>query len=204
MATRREFLSLGGALAAARLAGPPLAAASLGGIIFPALAAPVHSEAGACAPLLDHALRPLMSAEPIRLCEHYANRVLLIVNTASKCGFTHQFEDLEALHRRYGDGGLSVLGFPSEDFRQELDSDAAVAEFCKLNYGVSFPMFQKVHVRGNDAHPLYAGLAAAAGGAPDWNFYKYLIDRDGRSVSLYRSTDEPLGSRMTGAIEQLI
>ncbi len=104
------------------------------------------------------------------MCDAFAGKVLLLVNTASKCGFTPQFESLETLHRRYGERGFAVLGFPSEDFRQELDSEAAVARFCELNYGVSFPMFQKVHVTAADAHPLYQYLAAATGIYPQWNF----------------------------------
>lgn len=162
------------------------------------------AQAANCSPLLRHTIRPLMEPDSIRLCDAYGGQVLLIVNTASKCGFVGQFEGLETLQQRYADQGLQVLGFPSDDFRQEFEDEAAVAEFCELNYGVTFPMFQKVHVRGGQAHPLYADLAAAVGQAPSWNFNKYLVDRQGKVQRLFGASDTPLGDTITGAIEQLL
>jgi len=159
---------------------------------------------GDCPPLLAHALRPLAGGETAPLCERFSNEVLLIVNTASRCGFTPQFEALETLHGRYAESGLRVLGFPSDDFRQELADEAEVASFCRLNYGVTFPMFQKVGVRGDDAHPLYRDLAAATDGFPNWNFNKYLVARDGRVLARYESSEQPLGKRLVGAIEALL
>ena len=151
--------------------------------------------------MLGHALRPLAGSDVSPLCERFAGRVLLIVNTASKCGFTPQFEGLEALYGRYEAAGLSVLGFPSDDFRQELDDEADVAEFCELNYGVTFPMFQKVSVAGGDATPLFRDLAASGAGAPTWNFNKYLVDRDGRVLGRYGSSVRPLGDELVRDIE---
>lgn len=162
------------------------------------------ADPAACAGVLDHVMRPLAGRESAPLCERYAGRVLLIVNTASKCGFTPQFEDLETLYERYEAKGLSILGFPSDDFRQELADEGDVAEFCKLNYGVTFPMFQKVGVRGPGAHPLFAELAATGAGAPDWNFNKYLVDRDGHVLGRYGSSAQPLGDALERDIEGLL
>ena len=175
------------------------AAAFAGGTAWPAGAA-----TGACTGLLSHALRPLAGSETHPLCDRFADQVLLFVNTASKCGFTPQFDDLDTLHDRYRARGFSVLGFPSDDFRQELASEAEVAAFCELNYGVDFPMFQKVTVRGAGAHPLYRALAEQAGGAPDWNFNKYLVARDGRVIARYGSVEQPLGPRLVADIEALL
>jgi glutathione peroxidase len=158
----------------------------------------------ACYPLLSHRLRPLMSPDDRPLCDDYAGKVLLFVNTASKCGFTPQFEALETLHKRYADKGFEVLGFPSDDFRQELSSEEEVADFCELNYGVTFPMFQKIHVISGAAHPLYRDLAAATGEYPRWNFNKYLVDRKGNVIEYYDSSALPLGRRITSAIEALL
>jgi len=166
---------------------------------------PASDVAGnACAPLLAHALRPLVDGVSQPLCEEYGDKVLLIVNTASKCGFTPQFEALETLSRRYAERGFHVLGFPSDDFRQELADEKEVARFCELNYGVTFPMFEKISVSGRDAHPLYRDLARDAGQPPDWNFNKYLIDRQGRAMRHYGSSVLPLGERLIADIEALL
>lgn len=157
-----------------------------------------------CNPLLSHRLRPLMAPEEQLLCDHYGGKVLLLVNTASKCGYTPQFEALETLHQRYARDGLQVLGFPSDDFRQELSTEQEVAQFCELNYGVSFPMFQKIHVKADNAHPLYQDLAKATGSFPNWNFNKYLVDRAGKPVAHYGSNVLPLGREMVSAIEALL
>lgn len=162
------------------------------------------TEDNACNSLLSHALRPLMGSERRPLCEQFADKVLLIVNTASKCGFTSQFEGLEKLHQRFSDDGLQVLGFPSGDFRQELTSEEEVAKFCELNYGVTFPMFEKIHVTGDKAHPLYRELADVTGSFPKWNFNKYLINREGVAVAHYNSSTKPMGKKMVSDIEALL
>jgi glutathione peroxidase len=158
-----------------------------------------------CSKLLDHRLRPLMGDEPIRLCDSFAGRVALLVNTASQCGYTGQFEGLESLYQRYRAAGLVVAGFPSNDFAgQEPGSEQQIADFCRINYGVSFPMFEKIHVRQSAAHPLYAGLAAASGSYPRWNFHKYLIGRDSELLASWPSEVEPDASRLVAAIEQAL
>ncbi|GAA2172179.1 glutathione peroxidase [Agrococcus versicolor] len=125
----------------------------------------------------------------------YAGKVVLVVNTASSCGFTPQYEGLEELHRRFGDQGLVVLGCPSDQFKQETGDDAAIAEFCQVNYGVSFPLSAKVAVNGKDAHPLFRWLRKEQGGilgdAIKWNFTKFLVGRDGSVLKRYAPTVEP-------------
>ena len=145
--------------------------------------------AQACPELLNHRYMSLQG-KPVNLCE-YAGRPVLVVNTASKCGYTPQFEKLEALHRRFRDRGLVVLGFPSNDFNQELATNQEIAQFCKLTYFVEFPMIEKGSVTGPGAHALFKRLAAVAGGAPQWNFHKYLIAPDGKAVYSYPSQVEP-------------
>lgn len=127
----------------------------------------------------------------------YSGRVLLVVNTASKCGFTSQYRGLEALHRKYEGQGLSVLGFPCDQFgHQEPGDEAEIRNFCSLNYEVSFPLFAKLEVNGKEAHPLFQHLKKQARGllgseAIKWNFTKFLVDRDGRVVRRYAPTDTP-------------
>ena len=131
--------------------------------------------------------------------------MLLIVNTASKCGFTPQFEALEAMHARLRSRGFAVLGFPSGDFReQEFEDEQAIQEFCTLTYGVKFPMFEKVHVVGADATPLYRQLAAATGQAPQWNFHKYLVGRDGRVIAQWGSRTAPDDPQIVAAIDRAL
>lgn len=143
----------------------------------------------ACADLLNHRYTSLRG-KPVDLCQ-YANRPILVVNTASKCGYTPQFEKLEALHRRYQDRGLVVLGFPSNDFNQELATNREIADFCRLTYFVEFPMIEKSAVSGPAADPFFRQLRAATGEAPEWNFHKYLIAPDGKSVYSFRTAVEP-------------
>ncbi|MCS7081319.1 MAG: glutathione peroxidase [Chloracidobacterium sp.] len=156
--------------------------------------------------MLDHELRRLASSERVRLCEAFAGQVLLVVNTASQCGFTPQYEGLEALHRRYAGRGFAVLGFPSNDFMgQEPGSEEEIAEFCRTQYGVEFPMFEKIRVRGQEAHAFYRALTEAAGGkAPRWNFHKYLIGRDGRLLAQFPSSVRPDDPRLIESIEQAL
>ena len=158
--------------------------------------------AGARGGLLDHSFRPLAGKTPVNLQQAYAGKVLLVVNTASKCGFTPQFEGLEALHAKYKDKGFAVLGFPSGDFReQEFTDEKQIQEFCTLTYGVKFPMFEKVHVSGKDATDLYKELLASTGQAPKWNFHKYLIGRDGRTVTSFGTRTAPDDKALVAAIE---
>lgn len=157
-----------------------------------------------CNSLLSHRIRPLMAPDEQRLCDLYSGDVLLMVNTASKCGFTPQFEQLEVLHKQYAEQGFQVLGFPSDDFRQELSTEKEVAAFCELNYGVSFPMFQKIGVKPGKAHPLFDDLAGATGIYPRWNFNKYLVDRDGRVIKHYDSNVLPLGTQLISDIEAVL
>ncbi len=152
--------------------------------------------------LLDHTYRPLAGKTPVNLDQAYRGQVLLVVNTASKCGFTPQFEALEGLHARYKTRGFAVLGFPSGDFMaQEFTDEKEIQEFCTLTYGVKFPMFQKVHVKGDEATPFYKVLAKAAGEAPKWNFHKYLIGRDGKVVASFGSRTKPDAPEVIAAIE---
>ena len=118
-------------------------------------------------------------------------KVLLVVNTASKCGYTRQFDKLEAMNKQYGKRGLVVLGFPSNDFNQELASNKEIADFCRLTYFVEFPMVEQGSVAGPRASALFRQLAASGGEAPQWNFHKYLIAPDGKTVYSYRSAVEP-------------
>ena len=157
-----------------------------------------------CSALLDHSLPALESGKPRSLCE-FTGKVVLVVNTASQCGYTPQYEGLEALYKRYRQRGFVVVGFPSNDFGgQEPGTNREVAEFCKLNYGVSFPMFEKIAVTGPAASPLYAALAQRAGSAPRWNFHKYLIDRDGNRVTSFGSEVAPADPRVTRQIERML
>jgi len=154
-----------------------------------------------CPALLQHSMDRLQDEKPQSLCQ-YRGKVLLVVNTASFCGFTQQYGGLEALYARYRDQGLVVLGFPSNDFAQERGSKKDIAEFCESTFGVKFPMFTKTAVTGRDAHPFYKRLASESGSSPRWNFYKYLVGRDGKVVGAYGSTTGPQDPRLVKQIEQ--
>jgi glutathione peroxidase len=147
-----------------------------------------------CPALLDQTFPRLQDDEPRSLCE-FQGKVILVVNTASYCGFTQQYEGLEALYRNYKDQGLVVLGFPSNDFSQEPGSNQQIAEFCSNTFSVRFPMFAKTKVKGPGANPLFAQLTRLAE-APGWNFHKYLIGRDGKLVSSYSSAVSPDSRRL--------
>jgi glutathione peroxidase len=158
-----------------------------------------------CAPALDFEKRRLAADEVVNLCEAYPGKVVLIVNTASKCAFTGQYEGLEALYRRYKDRGFVVLGFPSNDFgNQEPGTEKQIQNFCRLTYSVEFPMFEKISVKKGKADPLFRVLAEQAGAFSSWNFYKYLIDRDGNVVDYYTSVNSPESSKIVSAIEKLL
>ena len=160
----------------------------------------------ACSDLLTTQFRPLAGKDSVDLCKTYGGKVLLIVNTASKCGFTPQYDALEKLDAEYRDRGFAVLGFPSNDFSgQEPGSEAEIKEFCTLTYGVKFPMFEKVHVKTEDANPFYVKLANASGGRyPSWNFYKYLVDRNGKVVADFPSKVTPDDKALVAKIEALL
>ena len=179
------------------LAGFFVLAPMLGLTINQAQASP--SSAG-CPALLNQTFAQLQDDEPRSLCE-FQGKVVLVVNTASFCGFTQQYEGLEALYRNYKDQGLVVLGFPSNDFgNQEPGSNQQIAEFCSNTFSVRFPMFAKTKVRGPGANPLFAELARLAE-APGWNFHKYLIGRDGRLVSSYSSAVSPNSRRLRSDLQ---
>ena len=165
--------------------------------------APTAAASAGCPALLQHNVLRLQDEKPQALCQ-YAGQVVLVVNTASYCGFTSQYKGLEELYARYKDRGLVVLGFPSNDFSQEPDSNTRIADFCENTYGVKFPMFAKSSVRGNDALPLFRQLAERTGTTPRWNFYKYLISRDGRTVKSYSSLTGPLDRSLVQEIDQML
>ena len=159
--------------------------------------------AAACADTLDFDKRRLAGDEVVRLCDAYQGKVVLIVNTASRCAYTSQYEGLEQLYERYRERGLVVLGFPSNDYGgQEPGTEAQIKTFCRLTYSVKFPMFEKTHARQDVADPLYRKLGSLAGEYPRWNFHKYLLDRDGKLVGSFPSSVRP-GS-LTDKIESLL
>jgi glutathione peroxidase len=143
-----------------------------------------------------------IGGEPMRL-DQYRGKVLLLVNTASRCGYTPQYEGLQALFNKYADRGLVVIGVPSNDFGgQEPDDEAKIAKFCKGEFGVTFPMTQKYVVKGADAHPFYRWAESASGGAPRWNFHKYIVSRDGRLAASLSSIVEPGSAALIEKIEE--
>lgn len=155
-----------------------------------------------CPATLQHTFARLQDEKPQSLCQ-YSGKVVLVVNTASFCGFTGQYKGLEELYARYKDKGLVVLGFPSNDFgNQEPGSAKQIAEFCENTFGVKFPMFAKSTVKGEGANPLYAELIRQSGTTPKWNFYKYVVSRDGRSVTAYSSMTAPDDADLVREIEQ--
>lgn len=155
--------------------------------------------------LLDQNYRPLAGKTAINLQKQYRGQVLLVVNTASKCGFTPQYDGLEALHTKLKARGFAVLGFPSNDFMgQEPGSEKDIKDFCRLTYGVKFPMFEKVSVVGDKATPFYKSLTEITGVAPGWNFHKYLIDRNGNVVANFGSRVKPNDADMLAQIEKLL
>jgi glutathione peroxidase len=163
--------------------------------------APATTAGASCPAVLQHTFPRLQDEKPQPLCQ-YAGQVLLVVNTASFCGFTPQYEGLEALYARYRDKGLVVLGFPSNDFNQEKSTNKEIADFCENTFGVKFPMFGKTTVKGAEANPLFRQLAAQTGKAPTWNFHKYLIGRDGKVIAHYGSTTRPDDPVLLKALEQ--
>src|SRR5215471_11131915 len=165
----------------------PLIVATLVVLVSPL---PSTAAESPCPSVLDHKFANLQD-EPVSLCQ-FSGKVLLIVNTASECGYTPQYDGLEKLYRRYRDKGFAVLGFPANDFgSQEPGSNKEIAQFCRLNYGVTFPMFAKTSVVGTNANALFQELSATTGKPPRWNFHKYLLDRTGKPVAVFESAVEP-------------
>jgi glutathione peroxidase len=159
--------------------------------------------AAACPALLDRSMADVLE-KPRSLCE-YAGKVVLVVNTASQCGYTPQYEGLEALYRKYRDRGLVVLGFPSNDFGgQEPGTETQIQEFCRSTYGVKFPMFEKTHAGKADADPLFRKLGELAGEYPKWNFHKYLLDRDGNLAASFGSFTRPDSRDVVEKVESLL
>jgi glutathione peroxidase len=187
--SRARSLRLGLALAVSLLTGAPAWATA------------------ACPPLLQHTLPRLQDEKPVDLCQ-YAGRVVLVVNTASECGYTPQYRSLEALSERYKARGLVVLGFPSNDFGgQEPGGNAKIAEFCENQFAVRFPMFAKSTVvpgRPGVVNPLYGALVARTGEKPGWNFHKYTVSRDGTRVASVPSSTDPASPAFVREIEKLL
>ena len=178
------------------------------GVLAQTATPPLHTIAvaapQACPALLHYTFNRLQDDAPQDLCQ-YAGKVVLVVNTASFCGFTKQYEGLEALYAKYKERGLVVLGFPSNDFgQQEPGSAKEIADFCYNTYGVKFPMMAKSSVQGSAANPLYVALIKASGTTPKWNFYKYLIDRQGNLVDSYSSITTPDSATLVQQIESAL
>jgi glutathione peroxidase len=154
------------------------------------------------ASVLDHEFRRLASDDVVNLGEEYRGKVLLVVNTASKCGNTPQYDGLEKLYQQYGNDGLVVLGFPSNDFfGQEPGTEEQIQDFCRLTYKVKFPMFEKISVKKGDAHPFFERLAKDAGTYPTWNFHKFLIGRDGEVIAEFSPRTQPYDEKLVASIE---
>ncbi|MBW0148462.1 glutathione peroxidase [Marinobacter arenosus] len=166
----------------------------------------VHADepvSSSCPAFLDHELRKLHSRDNVNLCNMAAGKPMLVVNTASRCGYTGQFEGLEALHRKYQDRGLVVVGFASDDFRQEADTEAEAARVCYKNFGVTFTMIAPGPVTGSDANPVFQHVSGQSQ-PPRWNFFKYVLDRDGRVVEAFPSRVEPDDPTLVRAVESVL
>lgn len=152
--------------------------------------------------ILDQDFRRLASDDVVNIGEEYGGKVILVVNTASKCGNTPQYDGLEKLYQEYGDHGFVVLGFPSNDFfGQEPGTEEQIQEFCRLTYKVKFPMFEKVSVKEGKAHPFFDRLATEAGTYPTWNFHKFLIGRDGKLIAQFSPRTQPDDEQLVAGIE---
>ena len=157
----------------------------------------------ACPATLSHTVQRLQDETPQNLCQ-YAGKVILVVNTASYCGYTVQYEGLEKLYAKYKDQGLVVLGFASNDFAQEPGANKEIAEFCNNTYGVKFPMFAKTSVSGPNSNPFYQSLMKAGAQPPKWNFHKILLDRKGNVLASYPSKVTPADKKLVADIEQAL
>lgn len=176
-------------------------ASSKAGAATPATPLPAPATSQVCPTLLQQNVLRLQDEKPQSLCQ-YSGKVVVVVNTASFCGFTPQYKGLEALYAKYQGSGLVVLGFPSNDFSQETGSNKDIADFCENTFGVKFPMFTKTSVTGKDASPLFKQLAVKTGTTPRWNFYKYIISRDGTAVTSFNSMTDPASRDFVAEIEK--
>ena len=156
-----------------------------------------------CVSFMQHSEKKLHAKQMLDLCQLTAGKAMLIVNTASHCGFTPQFTALEALHKEYKDKGLVVIGFPSDDFFQEEDDEKDTADICFVNYGVTFTMLSPVHVWGGNAHPIFKALADKTT-APKWNFYKYLVSADGKTIKHFNSKVTPDSDVFVNAVNAIL
>jgi glutathione peroxidase len=173
-------------------------------VLLASASAHAQLPAADCPALLDHSFERLQGGQTQSLCD-YRGKVLLVVNTASYCGYTKQYEGLEALYRKYKDRGLVVVGFPSNDFgSQEPGTNQEIAEFCRTTYGVQFPMYEKTSVSSVSHNALFTALAARTGERPQWNFHKYLIDRRGTKVVSFKSAVTPDDRDLVRALERLL
>ncbi len=166
------------------------------------LGASMTASSATCPELYNHQYTTLQG-DKIDLCD-YQDKPILVVNTASKCGFAPQFEALEGLYKKHKDQGLLVVGFPSNDFKQELGDNKAIGDFCKMTYAVSFPMAPKSSVSGANANPFYKQLAQKSGQAPKWNFNKYVILPGGKEVYAFESTVLPDSAEITDKIKPFL
>lgn len=187
----------------------PLAAATISAMFAAPAVAAAPSESGeeAHSPyVLDHTMKRIDGTE--EKLEDYKGKVVMLVNVASKCGYTKQYAGLESLYKKYKDRGFVILGFPANNFGgQEPGSNKQIAEFCTERFGVSFPMFEKISVKGDDMHPLYKDITALpkpVGEAPNWNFTKYLVDRDGNVVARFAPGDKPGSKKVTIKVQDLL
>lgn len=161
------------------------------------------STLASCPEYLDQTMRKLHSADTVELCNVQNGQPMLIINTASHCGYTPQFKGLEALHQKYQEQGLVVIGFASNDFRQEAKDEETAADVCFVNYGVSFTMISPSHIKGDEANPVFKELASQTQ-APQWNFNKYLVDRDGKVTEHFGSSTTPDSKVLAAAIENIL
>lgn len=164
----------------------------------------VSASETACPQTLNFTMRTLGSEQEVDLCKEYLGKVLVVVNTASKCGYTYQYEGLESLYSTYKDRGLVVVGFPSNDFGgQEPGTEKQIQAFCRLTYGVEFPMFEKTRVAKHHADAFYQVLGSLAGEYPQWNFHKYVLDRNGNLIASFNSRVEPQSKEIINTLEGL-
>lgn len=190
--------------ASATVATPAVATPAGATFVGTPLPAPTANQPQVCDGPLQGEYRLLRSEESVNLCNLTADKVTLVVNTASQCGFTGQFEGLEALYAEYHEQGFQVIGFPSDSFDQEYGNEEETAEVCFINYGVTFPMLATSQVRGESPNPVFAELIRQTGEEPRWNFYKYLVSKNGDVLGVYPSTTRPDDQGLRRDIERAL